>query len=101
MEPDPEDTDDSPSDNGTPWRFELVAAFGEDRQATVVGRLDRDALRLLVRSDQPLGPSARAHLEQLVRRMRLSGERPVLLRFDVAIRPDALPARREGVDRRA
>lgn len=85
----------------SPWRFELGTDLTHLGRLTIVGRLDQSALRLMIRSDQPLGPGVRENLQNLVTRMTAGSGRPVTVTFDLRP-PAAAPAKqRAGVDRRA
>ena len=85
----------------SPWRFEVTIAYSRGLTATIIGRLDPDRLRLLIRSDRALGPTAMAHLSGLAAKMRLDDQRPVLLRFDISRNRSQTSPSRTGVDQRA
>lgn len=100
-QPDAIETSPADTPQTSPWRFEVTIVYSRGLTATIVGRLDPEGLRLLIRSDRALGPTSTSHLTGLAAKMRLEDQRPVSQRFDAPRSTSHTVPSRTGVDQRA
>jgi len=89
------------SPDGQYARFAVDWTSADGISGEMVGRLDDDSLHLLIRTDKWLGSLERHRMMRIAESLRLSGERRVVLRFDLPTRSTAAVGDRSTVDRRA